>query len=318
VDEGRTVRIAAMTVDVVGVLCNTLLIIAILVDPLNVLRKGAWFTILNLSIADLIAALSNFMNIGLVSEFESTNSVAVSVFFFFWMFGASGSFMLLTLLTIQTYVIVKYPIRSRLMISGKKIGLACAVIWILAILLGLSNVAYLAVSHIKFAQLMKIYIAQVAVLELAVVVQVILKVLIIREIMKSRLNTKVNAEKHNNKHKEIAKTIVILNVILIVTALPYFFAKQMEYLYRLNVLHHDLLGRFANIYEPIAVLNFALNPVLYSLRLSDYRRSLLAFLHQCRHERRLRSESTTRSTRTAMSVQSRSSFRALSQETTNL
>ncbi|CAB4024554.1 5-hydroxytryptamine receptor 2A-like, partial [Paramuricea clavata] len=238
VNEGRTARIAAMTVDAVGVLCNTLLIIAILVDPLNVLRKGAWFTILNLSIADLIAALSNFMNIGLRTEFESTNSVTLAVFNFFWMFGASGSFMLLTLLTIQTYVIVKYPIRSRLMISGKKIGLACAVIWILAFLLGLGNVAYLdfADIHIKFAQLMTIYIAQVAVLELAVVVQVILKVLIIREIMKSGLNTEVNAEHRNNKHKEIAKTIVMLNVILIVTALPYFVAKQMEYLWRVDTI----------------------------------------------------------------------------------
>lgn len=315
--EGRTVRIAAMTVDVVGVLCNTLLIIAILVDPLNVLRRGAWFTILNLSIADLIAALSNFMNIGLQTEFESTNSVASAVFFFFWMFGAGGSFMLLTLLTIQTYVIVKYPIRSRLMISGKKIGLACTVIWILAILLGLGNVAYLDMDF-KHTQLMMIYIAQIAVLELVVVVQVVLKALIIREIMKSTRDTEISAERRNKKHKEIAKTIVILNVILIVTALPYFVVKQMDILYRLGVLRSHFWARFANKYEPIAVLNFALNPVLYSLRLSDYRRSLLAFLPQCRDERRLRSESTARSTRTAMSVQSRSSFRALGQETTNL
>ena len=314
-DEGRTVRIAAMTVDVVGVLCNTLLIIAILVDPLNVLRKGAWFTILNLSIADLIAALSNFMDIGLQTEFESSKSDALPVFHFFWMFGAGGSFMLLTLLTIQTYVIVKYPIRSRLMISGKKIGLACAVVWILAILLGLGNVAYLDMDF-KHTQLMMIYIAQIAVLELVVVVQVVLKALIIREIMKSTRDTEISAEHRNKKHKEIAKTIVILNVILIVTALPYFVVKQMDFLYRLGVLRSHFWARFANKYEPIAVLNFALNPLLYSLRLSDYRRSLLAFLHQCRHERRLRSESTTRSTRTAMSVQSRSSFRAVG--TTNL
>ena len=115
------------------------------------------------------------------------------------------------------------------MISGKKIGLSCILIWILAILLGLSNIAYIR-PDLSLDQLMKIYIAQISVLELSVLVQVILKVLIIREIMKRRRETEVlvNAEQSNTKHKEIAKTIVILNVILIVTAFPYFVAKQIE------------------------------------------------------------------------------------------
>ena len=79
-------------------------------------------------------------------------------------------------------------------------------------------------------QLMKIYIAQISVLELSVLVQVILKVFIIREIMKRRRETEVlvSAEQSNTKHREIAKTIVILNVILIVTTFPYFVAKQIE------------------------------------------------------------------------------------------
>ena len=193
--------------------------------------------------------------------------------------------MLLTFLTIQIYLIAKYPIRSKLMISGKKIGLSCILIWILAILLGLSNIAYIR-PDLSLGQLMKIYIAQISVLELSVLVQAILKVLIIREIMKNGPETEVlvNAEQSNTKHKEIAKTIVILNVILIVTAFPYFVAKQIEYLYKLEVIQDDVLARlFSNNYEPIAALNFALNPILYSLRLSDYRRSLIVLFCTCFH-----------------------------------
>ena len=313
--EGRATRIASMTIDFIGVFCNTLLIIVILVDPLNLLRRGAWFTILNLSIADLLAAASNFIEVSLPSEFHTQSITTLRTARFFWMFGAGGSFMLLTFLTIQIYLIAKYPIRSKLMISSKKIGLSCTLIWILAILLGLSNIAYIR-HDLSLDQLMKIYIAQISVLELSVLVQVILKVLIIREIMKSRRETEVlaSAEQSNTKHKEIAKTIVILNVILIVTAFPYFVAKQIEYLYKLEVIQGDVLVRlFSNYYEPIAVLNFALNPILYSLRLSDYRRSLIVLFCTCPPKRgfckRLSKD------RAGTSV---TSFRATIQETTTL
>ena len=279
-----------MTVDAIGVFCNTLLILAILINPLNVLRKGAWFTILNLSIADLIAGLSHFLTVSLQTQFNASNPIipiVYTTFNFFWLFGAGGSFLLLALLTAETYVIVKYPIQSRTMLSATKVRSFCAGVWILAILLGISNIPY-KIFDTPLERSMKIYIAQIAVLELAVLAQVLLKVLIIREIIISEHDIEASGEHRNNKRREIAKTIMILNVMLIVTAFPYFVAKQIEYLYKLDVIGGNQLWRlFSNYYEPVAVLNFALNPILYSLRLSDYRRSLLAFLCQCRNKREL-------------------------------
>ena len=242
-------------------------------DPLNLLRKGAWFTILNLSIADLIAAASHFMTVGMHVGLGTLKKIE-GIVQFFWMFGTGGSFLLLSWLTIQTYIIVRYPIRSRLMLSRKRIAISCAVIWAMAILMGLCNISYLH-APFSFEQVMMIYIAQVGVLELAAVVQVLLKVLIIKEILKSGRNAEVSTE-HQNKHREIAKTIVILNVVLIITAFPYFVAKQIECLNRLGVVGNETM--FADYYESVAVLNFALNPILYSLRLIDYRRSLVALL----------------------------------------
>ena len=316
-NEGPIPHITAMVIDAVGVICNSLLIIAILFDPLKVLRKGAWFTIFNLSIADLIAAGSNFMNIGAV-KFPIKNEISAGIFFYLWMFGVSASFMLLTFLTIQTYIIVKYPIQSRFIISGKKICLSCLVIWTLATLLGFGSVLHRIKKDFAFELSMKIYISQIAVLELTVVVQLLLKVLIIREIVASARNIEGEAERRDHtKYKEVAKTVVILIVILIVTALPYFAAKQIEYLYKLRVVRGDELIRlFSNYYEPVAVLNFALNPILYSLRLPDYRRSLLALLCKCK-QRRDASHSFT-SMRTAMSLKSATSLPELDKEMTTL
>ena len=57
---------------------------------------------------------SNFIEVSLPSEFQTRSITTLRTARFFWMFGAGGSFMLLTFLTIQIYLIAKYPIRSKL------------------------------------------------------------------------------------------------------------------------------------------------------------------------------------------------------------
>ena len=269
-----------MTINSIGVLFNVLLIIAIFVDPLKLLRKGAWITIINLAFADLISCVANFMDVGLAIEFHVTDPVTIRIVRFFLIFGVGASFILLTLLTVETYVVTKYPIKGRLVLTGTKTVMLCIAAWILAVPLGLSNIAYLFTD--KFSVLMEIYIAQIAFLEVAVFVQVILKMLIIREIMKSRRST---LQQRNNRHKEVAKTIIMLNVILIVTSLPYFVAKQLEFVWKLKLIQgDDLLWRFSNYYEPVAAINYIANPILYALRLPNYKRTLLVPFTKCKCE----------------------------------
>ena len=271
-----------MVVDAIGAFLNILLIIAFLADPLKVLRRGVWITILNLAFADLISCVANFLDVGLISEFDVTDSMTFRIVRFFLTFGVSASFMLLATLTVETYVVTKYPIKGRVVLTRNKTVILCAMAWFLAMPLGLSNIAYLFTDN--FSRLMKIYIAQIAVLELTVIIQVILKALIIREIMKSRRNINTHhQQQQNNKHKEIAKTIIILNMILIVTALPYFVSKQLEFVWKLRVVGgNQLLWRFSNYYEPIAAINYLANPILYALRLPDYRRTLRAPFTKCK------------------------------------
>ena len=309
-NEGSASRIAALCVDAVGVFCNTLLIIVMLVDPLRVLRRGAWFAVLNLAIADLIAGASNFIHVGLAAEFEVRNKKAAIITDFFWMLGTADSFMFLTLLTVQTYIIVRYPIRSRFMLSPKNIGLSCVLIWSLAAALGVSNIPY-ALLDLSLQQCMKIYIAQIAFLELVVLIQLFLKGFVISEIIRSGRTMEIGVRHHYNAHKEIAKTIVLLNLILFTTVFPFFVAKQIEYLYKIRVIRGDMMAMlFSNYFTPIAMLNFALNPILYSLRLPDYRRSLLALLRRCRPE--------SSKPLTTKAVNSNSSYRAMNQQCTEL
>lgn len=301
-----------MSIDAIGAFLNILLIIAFVVDPLKLLRKGAWITIINLAFADLIACVSNFFDVGLIKELGMADSTTFIVVRFFLIFGVSASFILLTLLTVEAYVVTKYPIRGRLMLTEIKTAMFCLIVWLLAVPCGLSNIAYLFTRH--FELLMKVYIAQMAVLELAAVIQVILKILIIREIMKSQRDL---TEHQNNRHiKEVAKTIIILNVILMVTAFPYFVAKQLEFLWKLRHISGDpLLWRFSNYYEPIAAINYVANPILYSLRLPDYRRTLFEIFHKCKRTG-LRTSGTLRWNKSTMNADAAISFSISDRDTT--
>ena len=276
-----------MTVDSVGMLCNLLLILAIIIDPLKILHRGAWITILNLSIADFIACIGNFL-ISLLSQIKDSETLkrAATPISFFWMFASSASFMLLTLLTAQMYIIIKYPIRSKLALTGKNIVLACMTIWVLAVGLGLTDI-----THIWFDSPYYFYISNIAVLELAVAIQVLLKILIVVEMYSNRESIR-NAK--NRKQNDVAKTVMMLNVILIVTAFPYFLAKQIEYIETLKCSNSEsLLINFPYYYQPICLLNFVVNPVLYSLRMQDYRHSLIALLKLICKKRHRRNKSDT-------------------------
>ena len=176
------VEFATITLAAIAILCNTLLILAIIVDPLGLLRKGAWVTILNLAVADFLTCANNFAGLFLFITEETdelNHEIWRGVLLFFWMFGMSASFMFLTLLTVQVYMIIKCPIKSRLILTNMKVALACLVVWVLAILSGLGAIVFMWIQQRK-----KIYfqIANFTLVTLVVVIQVVFKILIVVEI----------------------------------------------------------------------------------------------------------------------------------------
>ena len=62
-----------MAVAVLGTVLNVAVIFAIVIDPLKVLRKGPWITILSLAFADLITCIGGFFAWGwkhFISEYN--------------------------------------------------------------------------------------------------------------------------------------------------------------------------------------------------------------------------------------------------------
>ena len=293
-----------MSVSALSGLLNLLVIVAIVIDPLKKLRKGPWVTILNLATADLISSVSFFCSWGekFFTAIEQDN-LYYAIVDFGWIFGASGSFLWLTVFTVQIFVITKSPLKGRYWFTTKKMSLIGIVIGLCAFVLGLTNIVWL---HFPRVVCFKFYIGQIGVLQIAVFVQIILNIQVSVIIIRAG-GSVGNVE--NNKHNNIAKTVIILTLTLFLTAFPYFLLKQMEFLSRLGYFGQSktlILNGLAYCYTPIATLNFLANPILYSLRLPDYRNTLLVFIRGEKYRRTLRRSSQFSTSRQTIASTTRS------------
>ena len=264
----------------VGALLNSVVIVALAIDPLKILRIGPWANILNLAIADLISCISGFCAWGGMFFFKGiVPELCFTIAIFGWSFGASASFLLLTFLTVQIFLVTKFPIKTRYWFTTRKIVSVGIVIWVFAFLLGLTQIAFVFKSHFLNRMTLNLWVAYLGVIVIALVVQIILNILVIVEIIRSGRSTG-NAE--NTKHGNIAKTVVILALILFTTAFPYFVLRQMVFLSRLGYFGEgktaNILSYLTSCYVSIAMVNFAANPILYALRLPNYRETLLVFI----------------------------------------
>ena len=278
-EEYRNIVIVVMSVVATGALLNFVVIIAMAIDPLKILRKGPWVTILNLAIADFISCISSFFLWGEIF-FIPESELYYDITSFGWGFGISASFLWLTFLSVQIFVITKFPL-SRYWFTTLKIVLVGTAIWLFAFLLGFSEIIYRF--HLTQTMSLKIWTAGFVVLQIALVVQIVLNIQVAVEIIRSGRSS---GNPHNAKHKNIAKTVIILTLILFLTVFPYFLLKLLELLARQAYLDQgkstEVLRYLSYCYAPIAMLNFAANPILYALRLPDYRQTLLAFVGKTR------------------------------------
>ena len=264
-----------MTVSMIGALFNTAVIVAIIIDPLKILRKGPWITIFNLAIADIIACISNFCLWGRGFFHQDYDSVYMHTSYFGWGFGVSASFLFLTFLSVRIFVITRFPLKSRFIITNVKTALVSIVIWLISFVLGLSQIAYLGYTDLH--TILKIYTAHIGVLELAVLILLILNLQVAIHFLRRRHRSE-SYSSQNIKEKHFAKIVLLLTLILFLTAFPYFVLKQMEYFTRMGYFGEGETARwFAHvcyIYLPITMLNFSANPILYSLRLPEYKETL--------------------------------------------
>jgi O-antigen ligase len=76
---------------------------------------------------------------------------------------------------VQVFLLTKFPLKSRYWLKTLKIAVVCFALWLFACLLGFSNTVWL---HFPVLDNFKIYIAHIAVLLTAVLLQIVLNILV--------------------------------------------------------------------------------------------------------------------------------------------
>ena len=235
---------------------NLFLIIFILVDPLKILRKGPWITIINLAVADLAVCISILLLVAIEVTFDQIRIVLGSA--------VSTSFMLLAFFSLQVYTVTKFPFKARHFWTRKRVVLCCVGIWLLVGLLGSGEVFSYRYEYDKQFMWRAITFA---IWSITAIFQIILKILTCWEIFKTRRNS---GQSQSSKHRQLTTTVMIMVVIQMFTAFPFVVTYQflpIEWPYTYKIVTFQWC---------MGILNFCVNPIIYFLRLPDYRSSLLS------------------------------------------
>ena len=181
----------------------------------------------------------------------------------------SASFMLLAFFSLQVYTVTKFPFKARHFWTRKRVVLCCVGIWLVAFSLLLNSVSLLF--NVDFNVWDMWWTIQLVVWCIIVIIQIVLKILTCWEIFKTRRNS---GQLQSSKHRQITTTVMIMVVIQMFTAFPFVVILQLWH--DVFSLNFDILMEIITHYSPFACLNFCVNPIIYFLRLPDFRSSLLS------------------------------------------
>ena len=259
-----------------------------LFDPLKNLKKFSFLTIANLAFADFMTSVCSIPFCVNEARLDFVPSFVASAFQFT---GYLASFFVLLLFAVERFIAVAYPLQSRHILTRSKRIAACAVCWVLSITLGFLTLVPLH-PDITQDENTKLLLGVYGVLTAVGVVLLVFKILILYKVVKYSKDTPhVVDPGREEQTREIIITLVMLIIILLITAFPYFVGKVVEVVRRFEFKGTT----FPYYYFPVACLIFVVNPFVYSWRLHDYRNALFA-LFRLRRKANILSTETQRMT----------------------
>ena len=248
-----------------GAISNILLLIAFKKDPLKCFRNSGTYLIMNLSVSDLLTCIFApfFLDAIKVPELDKVSEFLV-------MSSANSSMLSLVSISIDRFLLVTYPMKHRYLMDRKVMILWLFSIWLLAsvhpslaLLIGKSNVV------------VWLYCFNTTIIVISGIIYAITYLQLKKHSndISSQNSTESRAQEiRNHKDKKFLKTIILLACIAFVCLVPsmiYFVLKKS-----LSYLKDGLVsGIFHKLFIAVFYTNFAVNPLIYVLRLPIYKRT---------------------------------------------
>ncbi len=254
-----------------GVILHLLLLNGLIRDPLKCFKNSKTFLVANLAVADFLVCLlhlshrvMSWTGYELVVELPISLTMAVSV-------------MTIASISIDRYFMVAYPIRHRNDMTGKVILLWLVCIWLLA-------AVYPAKLQIFGKQEHDHVVACISGV-IITFIMVTACALTYFHLKKQTLNLRLqNCTSTENRAQEIRtlqekrflNTIIIIASIVVVCILPVSILDQVLTFEGVSKDTSPLAVKILlPVFNSMYYLNYSVNPLIYALRLPNYRKTFL-------------------------------------------
>ena len=264
-----TYNILPVTImSVLGAVSNVLLLVAFIKDPLKCFRNSGTYLVMNLSVSDCLASL--IARFYLEARRRIPKSTSDLIIDLFGSCVGSASFLSITSISIDRFLIVAYPIKHRILMKGKHIILWLASIWILSSLLCVFSLKRF---HYRDTNIAFVF---------AVIIIIMSAVMYLSTYYKLKKQSRNLAAVNSSevrvqeirilKEKRFLKTIIIITCVSVGCVVP---SMIFNISYGFLDLPKDNLTsegiRTASVL--FVYINFAINPLIYLLRLPNYRKT---------------------------------------------
>ena len=264
-------------ISIVGLVSNLLLLVAFIKDPLKCFRNSGTYLVINLSTSDCMMCIFSLA----VYITPRTNHLhPFFSFFLFWM--GLASFVSITSISIDRFVMVTYAIKYRISMNRKVMILWISTIWIVSCPIPLFQ---LLSDRYCLDSGRVLYIFSVIIIILSSVMYSSTYYKLkkqSRSIVLQNSSGNHAQEIRILKEKRFLRTIIIIASIAFVCFIPYLVVNVLySYLGFLEDSRQALLVLNA-VCISIFYINFSVNPSIYVLRLPSYRKTF--YILYCRRK----------------------------------
>ena len=259
-----------LIIPVLGAIANVLLLVAFIEDPLKCFRNSGTYLVMNLSVSDCLPCL--------LYPFLRVDPKAYLIYAFLilpWL--CTVSLLSITSISIDRFLIVAYPLKYRTIMTGKVMVPWLAAIWIVSCVFSMWAKFSESESSTK--------IGERAFLVFSVILIIISSVMYSSTYYKLKKQSRNIALQNSTetraqeirmlKEKRFLKTIIIIQCITFVCVAP-----SMIFFLIVHVItpKFEPTASFSALALPMYLLqiNFAVNPLIYFLRLPNYRKTFYA------------------------------------------
>ena len=274
-----TYNIIPLTImSVIEAVSNVLLLFAFVKDPLKCFRNSGTYLVINLTVSDWLTCILSPLYFVTHPELGKNGSYSILEILTFILGGVS--FISITSISIDRFLLVAYPIKHRVFKKKKYIVLWLVAIWIISCFFPSIGLLYTGIDVRNIGYIVNVFF------------NIVTAVMYASSYYKVKKQSR-NIALHNSaetraqeirilKEKRFLKTIIIIAGIAFVSTVP-FMVLFLNYGF-LSLPKDNLASEVIGTISLLTFyLNHTVNPFIYILRLPNYRKTF--YLLYCRRRR---------------------------------